>query len=105
MPDTESYDYAFINSSSVVVNICVFDEKNLELIEAIKNDMGATLAICCNDFGLAAVGGTWDGQFFRYSDGTRVPPTHMPEDDNYIYKFNFDSNEWVVVTTNKLKNI
>lgn len=29
----------------------------------------------------------------------------MPQDDAYIYRFDFDSNEWVVATTNKLKDL
>ena len=105
MTNTELLDYAFIDTNGTVVNVCVFSEHDENLLETIKTSLNAISYISCKDHGIAAIGGTWDGQYFKYEDGTRVPPTAMPEDDTYIYRFDFDINEWVIVTTNKLKDL
>lgn len=96
------YDYAFLDENNVVINVNVFAEHDADLIEVVKNHLGAVQAISCDEFGVAAVGGTWNGQHFLYEDGTRVPPTHMPVDPNNIYSYDFELNEWVIVAQNKL---
>ena len=105
MTNSELLDYAFIDANGTVLNVCVFSEHDENLLETIKNSLNANTYISCKDNGLAAIGGIWDGQYFRYEDGTRVPTIALPTDDNYIYKFDFELNEWVVVTTNKLKDL
>jgi hypothetical protein len=105
MTNTELLDYAFIDVNGTVLNVCVFAGHDENLLETIKNSLNASAYISCKDNGLAAIGGTWDGQYFKYEDGTRVPLTPMPQDDTYIYRFDFDSNEWVIATTNKLKDL
>ena len=97
-----TYDYAFLDQNNVVINVSVFAEHDADLIETVKNHLGATTAISCDEFGVAVVGGTWNGQHFLHEDGTRVPPTHMPNDLKNIYEYNFDINEWVIVAPNRL---
>jgi len=105
MTNNELLDYAFIDGDGTVINVCVFSEHNEDLLNTIKNSLNANAYISCKDNGIAVPGGIWDGQYFKYEDGTRVPPTAMPLDDSYIYRFDFDINDWVIVTTNKLKDL
>lgn len=96
------YEYAFINSNNVVINVCVFKKEDVDLIDFIKTQLNATLAISCDEFGPACINGTWDGQHFLYEDGSRVPLTHAPEDDNYLYNYDFELEDWVPIAQNRL---
>lgn len=98
------YRYAFVDNNSVVINVCVFEKQDVDLIDFTKTQLNATLAISCDEFGIACINGTWDGQHFLYEDGSRVPLTDMPTDDDYFYKYDFDTDEWVIAKPNRLKN-
>ena len=93
----KTYNYAFIDDNNVVINVCVFAEKDADLIDAVKSNMGAKLAISCDDFGNASIGGTWNGEHFLYEDGNRVPLTDLPKDFDNLYKYDFEIKEWVIV--------
>lgn len=97
-----TFNYAMIDDNNVVINVCVFAENDPILIEQVKNHLGAKTVLSCEEFGLAVVGGTWNGQHFLYEDGSRVPPLEMPSDDKFVYKYDFDLNKWVTVAPNRL---
>jgi hypothetical protein len=98
----DTTNYAFIDDNNVVINICVFADTNPDLIDHIKNDMGAKLAISCEEFGNASIGGTWNGEHFLYEDGARVPLTNRPQDIKNHYKYDFEIEKWVIVGVNLL---
>ena len=99
----KTYDYAFVDENNVVINVCVFSSVDNDLIELINNEQEATQAISCDEFGLAVVGGKWNGEHFLYEDDSRVPPTNMPTDDNYFYEYSWDVNDWIILGPNRLK--
>jgi hypothetical protein len=107
MTTQEEYEYAFIDTNGTVLNVCIFSDTNQELLETIKNSLSAHDFISCNDFGMAIVGGKWDGEHFLYEDGTRVPLTPMPSDLENFYKYNFETNQWVIFgpKPNELNNL
>ena len=92
----EQYQYAFIDTDGKVLNVCVFSDTNQEFLETIKNSFNAHDFISCTDFGMAVVGGMWNGEHFLYEDGTRIPLTEPPLDLQNFYKYNFDTNQWVI---------
>jgi hypothetical protein len=93
---TQILNYAFIDKNGTVINICVFEEKNDDLIQQIKLQLGAEIAIPCEEFGIAVINGKWNGQHFLFEDGSRVPPTIMPSDPNFRYEYDWDINDWIV---------
>lgn len=97
-------DYAFINDNNTVINICVFDEHNEETLEIIKNHLSAKEYISCNEFGVAQIGGTWNGEFFVDINGERIPPTERPADDDFFYKYDWELGQWLPFTENRMKN-
>jgi hypothetical protein len=107
MTTQEEYEYAFIDTDGKVLNVCIFSDTNQEFLETIKNSLNAYDFISCNDFGMAVVGGRWNGEHFLYEDGTRIPFTEIPFDPQNLYKYDFDINQWVLIgpRPNALNNI
>ena len=97
MTTSQNLNYAFIHENGTVINICVFEEKDDVLIEQIKLQLGAETAISCEEFGVAVIGGKWNGQHFLFEDGSRVPPTVMPHSLTSRYEYDWDLNDWIVV--------
>ena len=107
MKHLELHNHAFIDDNNKVINVATFQEKdhNTELLDIIKNNLGAVQVVCCCIFGIANVGDTWTGtefQTFSYNKGwiwdgstkTWNPPTPMPEDGS-LYHWDNDTENWV----------
>ena len=93
------HEHALLDDNNVVLNVFVFDGHDSELLETIRTHNNATKVICCCDNGLAVIGGVWTGEHFLDVEGNRVPPT-LPPDDNAVYEYNFETQEWFVVVPN-----
>jgi len=62
MIHSEWHEHAFLDANNVVINVLVFDESahNHQLLEDIKNSIGASKVICCCQYGIVGVGRQWD---------------------------------------------
>ena len=106
----EWHNHAFLNEKNQVINVCVFEESahGSQLLEDIKNEIGATSVLCCCDYGIAYVGGDWTGTEFR--PGSPYPswtwntqeklweaPTPMPTDGE-IYVWDETNQVWTAIS-------
>jgi hypothetical protein len=104
MTNKEEYEYALIDSNNVVVSIAVFDTNDDELIQLITAENNAVNAISCNQFGQAAVNGTWNGERFLDSEGNKLPLTKHPKSENKLYHYDYEQDSWQELSDN-LRNL
>ena len=106
----EWHNHAFLNENNKVINISVFEESahGSQLLEDVKNQLGATSVVCCCDYGTAYVGGDWTGTEFRPASpypswiwNTQEKlwevPIPMPTDDKF-YLWDEPTLSWIEVT-------
>jgi hypothetical protein len=93
------HEHALLNANNVVFNVVIFESQpDATLLEIVKTDNNASAIISCNAYGLAVIGGSWDGQHFLDANGNRVPPTRMPDDGMNAYGYDWETNQWVVLS-------
>jgi hypothetical protein len=102
----EEHQHAFIDENSIVINVAIFNESahDSQLLNDIKNSIGADDVVCCCTFGIAYIGGDWTGQEFRskplylswvWDTVTKQwnAPIPMPIDGDF-YIWNEESLSW-----------
>ena len=99
----EEHPHAFIKNG-IVENILVFASHDQALLNQCKEQFASDEVVCCCDYGIAYINGTWDGFIFKPKklfeswvwNGTDwEAPIPMPLDENF-YKWSEESNNWVV---------
>lgn len=63
----EWHNHAYIDENNKVINVAVFKETDHdgEILENVRQMLGAKQTICCCTFGLGGVGDTWTGTEFQ----------------------------------------
>jgi hypothetical protein len=106
MDHIENHPHAFIKNEKVI-SVPIFGDHNEDLIEVIRQDLGADLVISCCEFGEAFVDGAWDGSRFwpakphaswiwDEDKNAWWPPIPVPDKDK-LYAWNESSISWVEV--------
>jgi hypothetical protein len=112
MEHLDWHSHAYLDVNNKVINVCVFQEEDhdSDLLDDIKNHLGAVQVVCCCTFGIASIGDTWTGTEFQtvsYNKGwlwdsftkTWNPPIPMPE-DGPLYRWDNDTENWVEIPAN-----
>ena len=95
----QEHEHALLDANNVVFNVAVFESQpDASLLEAIRTDNNAASIISCDEHGLAVIGGSWNGEHFLDADGNRVPLTRMPDDEINSYGYDWETNQWVVIS-------
>lgn len=103
----DQHPHALLSYDNVVTNVVVMAScDDTETIEGLKSGLFASDVISCCKYGMATVGGTFDGTRFyprkihasfvwSEGDNTWVPPVPMPTDA--IYRWDEPTLSWVYV--------
>lgn len=105
MAHLDDHRHAFIDSNNKVIEILVFDETahDSDILEQVKNAIGASDVLCCCTNGQAFVNGYWRNNEFTppqpyaswiYDETNKdwVAPIPMPTDA--VYTWNEQKLEW-----------
>lgn len=62
MTHLEWHNHAFLDENNIVINVSVFDESahNHQLLEDVKESIGAFKIVCCCQHGIVGIGRQWD---------------------------------------------
>ena len=84
MEHLEWHNHAFIDESNKVIDVAVFQESDhdTDILETIRESLGAKQTVCCCTFGMASVGYDWIGTEFR-------PPAPYPS-----WVWNVENKGW-----------
>jgi len=100
----EFHPHALLDKNNIVINVAVFDEwaHNHQLLEDVKIANNATKIVCCCQYGIAYLDGTWDGtKFWRLQpfpswvkgETEWEAPVEYPTDGK-VYIWSEDNLKW-----------
>jgi hypothetical protein len=102
--DEEVYVFALLDSEDNVLNVILLDKDDDIWANFLAVESGAKKAISCKRFGLATIGGKWNGECFVDENGQKVPFTAKPFDNTHLYEYNEELKKWVNVGPNPFVN-
>jgi hypothetical protein len=84
----ENHPHAVLNTDNVVFNVLVFDElaHDSPLLEEVRISTGATQVVCCCTLGVANIGDTWTGEYFK---------SPMPTVEGFTFTWDESSRKWI----------
>lgn len=101
----ESHAHAVVKNN-LVFNIFNFDGHDESLLESVRQHFDADKVICCCNYGIAYIDGTWDGTKFwrpqpypswiKGTDNWEAPTTYPTTGKTYI--LDETTVSWVEVT-------